>query len=242
MTRVLFVFAHQDDEVAAAVHILRFVRSGAHVACVFLTNGEGNGCAAATRDDESRRALASIGVDDVHFGTLPDGALVEHLDEAIARLEAIDADEIWTLAYEGGHQDHDAAHIAALTVAEQRNIPCVEFPLYHGFHSLGPLFRVCAPLPGQYTRWPVSMRDAWRTTRLVRFYQSQRRTWLGLLPFVIWRLFFVRRVVTRDASAERTHARPHVGSLFYERRFGFPYERFSAAAAAATARRSARSR
>ena len=241
MTRVLFVFAHQDDEVAAAVHILRFVAEGVRVTCVFLTNGEGNGCTAATRNEESRRALASLGVTNVHFGDLPDGSLVEHLDDAIARLESIDADEIWTLAYEGGHQDHDAAHIAALTVAQQRGIRCIEFPLYHGFHSLG-LFRVCAPLPGKYTRWPVSMRDAWRTTRLVRFYRSQRRTWLGLLPFVIWRLFIVRRVVTRDASVERVNARPHDGALFYERRFGFPYERFSAAAAAATARRSARSR
>ena len=40
MARVLFVFAHQDDEIAAASRI-RFVRArGDHVACVYLTECE----------------------------------------------------------------------------------------------------------------------------------------------------------------------------------------------------------
>lgn len=217
----LFVFAHQDDEVAIATRIAREVAAGARVVCAFLTDGG----APAVRDAESRAVLASLGVRDIVFVGLPDGTLVEHLEEAYRALEGIDADEIVTLAWEGGHQDHDAAHLVALALATARGVRCLEFPLYHGKGVPRPFFRVMSPLRrGEVTRLRIA--EVIRSAMLCWRYPSQRRTWLGLF----WQMLARRGEVVCEASAERVRHRPHRGRLLYERRFGFPWERFAAAA------------
>jgi len=213
----LFLFAHQDDEVAIAPRIAREVAAGTRVVCAFLTDGG----APAVRDAESRLVLEELGVDEVHFVGLPERRLVEHLDEAYAAVEHIDADEIVTLAWEGGHQDHDAAHLVALALAIARGARCIEFPLYHGKRRP---YRVLAPLRVSETR-RLSMREVWWRAMLCWRYPSQRRTWMGL-----WWGLWKRNEVICEASAERVLHPPHEGSLLYERRFRFPRERFFAAA------------
>jgi LmbE family N-acetylglucosaminyl deacetylase len=211
----LYVFAHQDDEVAIAPRIARDVAAGARVVCAFLTDGG----APAVRDEESRAVLASLGVQDVIFLGLPEKALVEHLDEAYGAIENIEADEILTLAWEGGHQDHDAAHLVALALAIARGVPCREFPLYRGY------FRVLSPLRAG-GRWLLSPREVAMRAMLCWRYPSQRRSWLWLG----WWLWLRWSEVVGDASAERVLDPPHKGRLLYERRFRFPRERFFAAA------------
>ncbi len=217
----LFVFAHQDDEVAIATRIAREVAAGERVVCVFLTDGG----APAVRDAESRRVLQSLGVNDVRFVGLPDGRLVEHLEEAYCALAGEDFDQVITLAWEGGHQDHDAAHLVALALAIARGVRCLEFPLYHGKGMPRPFYRVMVPLRrGQVTK--LSMREVWRSAMLCWRYPSQRRSWIGLFPQMLLR----RNEVVCEASAERVLRPPHEGRLLYERRFGFARERFAAAA------------
>src|ERR1051325_724579 len=212
----LFVFAHQDDEVAIAPRIAREVAAGERVVCAFLTDGG----APAVRDAESRAVLESLGVRDVIFVGLPEGRLVEHLEEAFQAIGG-DPDEIITLAWEGGHQDHDAAHLVALALAIARGVRCIEFPLYHGRRRP---YRVLAPLRIGETR-RLSMREVWRRAMLCWRDPSRRRTWLGL-----WWGLWKRDEVVCEASAERVLHPPHEGSLLYERRFRFPRERFFAAA------------
>lgn len=213
--RVLWIFAHQDDEIAAAPRMLEQLRRGDAVRCVFLTSEE-------RRNRESAAALASLGVADVSFLPFRDGQVVDHLEEALAML-AGEADEIGCLACEGGHHDHDASHLVAVAFARARGIDAYEVPLYNG---AGAPFRVMHPLGDGWERRRVSWRDGWRTIALVRFYRSQRRTWLGLLPEA-----FVKLVVLRRAYARRVERIIEVERPFYERRFRFPRERFRAAAA-----------
>ncbi|HEX3069540.1 MAG TPA: PIG-L family deacetylase [Thermoanaerobaculia bacterium] len=223
--RLLFVFAHQDDEVAAAPRIRRAVAGGDEIACAFLT-GERD----SVRDDESRRALAFLSVTDVAFigsdAGIDDGTLVENLDLALTSLAARfgGADEVWTLAWEGGHQDHDAAQLVALALARRLRAPCFEVPLYTGFGRVGPFFRVNHPIGDGWTSRKLPLRDVWKNAALTRFYRSQRRTWLALLPG----LLTTRRGYVREADAARVLSRPHEGPLFYERRFRYPYSRFEA--------------
>lgn len=230
----LFVFAHQDDEIAAAARITHLLRAGATITCVYLTNGEGRGAPAAVRDDESRRVLAHLGVDlaRVHFAGseegIPDGALVEHLDRALALLESRVSeavDEVWCLAWEGGHQDHDASQLVAVAFAVRRGLleRTFEMPLYRAhrlltFQTLAPL-RVGRPWVGRR----IGVLEAMRVLALCRFYRSQRKSWLGLLPTAI-----VRRPVewTRIVDVTRLGARPHEGALLYETRFGVSWETF----------------
>jgi len=226
--RIVFVFAHQDDEIAAAPRIRRAVAAGDDAACAFLTDGKN----AAVRDAESRRALASLGVTNIAFigseSQIGDGTLPEHLDRALALLSARfdGADEVWTLAWEGGHQDHDAAQLVALAFAQTNGARCFEVPLYTGFRRLGPFFRVCCPLADGWTSRRLTLREVLANIALIRFFRSQRRTWLALLPGLLttWREH------VREASAARVQSRPHAGALYYERRFRFPYSRFEALA------------
>lgn len=232
----LFVFAHQDDEIAAAARLAHLVRSGTAVSCVYLTNGEFR-TTSAVRDEESRRVLSHLGVDlaRVHFigsqERIPDGALVEHLDRALSLVEqrvTEPVDEVWCLAWEGGHQDHDASHLVAVAFAAQRGLPCFELPLYHGHRLRGPLFQTLAPLQvgGAWIGRRVPILEGLRLLALCRFYRSQRRTWLGLLPGAIVRLVLGQREWTRAADVARLAGKPHDGALFYERRFRFAWETF----------------
>src|ERR687891_336074 len=92
MARALFVFAHQDDEMAAVSRIAFELKRGAAVSCVFLTDG-GKNVRSEIRNRESTAVLTTLGVvsNEIHFiGTeipIQDGTLVDHLDVALQRLD-----------------------------------------------------------------------------------------------------------------------------------------------------------
>ena len=232
MGDVLFVFAHQDDEVAAAPRIRLVVSQGRRVVVAFLTDGGGGGVRPEVRDAESREALATLGVTDLHFlGSgegIPDGHLPERLDRALELLEgvAVEPEEVFTLAWEGGHQDHDAAHLVALAYARKRGIVCHEVPLYHGQGLPGPLFRVASTTGEGWVERRIPAREMVRDAWLCRTYVSQRRTWAAILPLLLLGAMVRPREVTRVATIERVRQKPHDGKLFYERRFKYPWERF----------------
>ena len=71
---VLFVFAHQDDEVGAATRIQYEVGQGAVVHCVFLTDGGLGGASPAQRDAESLRVLTALGVDPARIVVMGESA------------------------------------------------------------------------------------------------------------------------------------------------------------------------
>jgi len=234
MAQVLFIFAHQDDEIAAASRIRYAIARGDTVTCVFLTDGASR-VPSHVRDAESRRALSRLGVDDVRFiGSLEriaDGTLPEHLDRALTLVDAsvLAADEVITLAYEGGHQDHDAAHLVAAVFARRRGIPCREMPLYNAANVPRPLFRVHHPIGDGWESRRITHREKLANALLCRQYQSQRSTWLALMPLM---LFSRARELTRLADLQRATQPPHQGALLYERRFHYPYARFAAFAEA----------
>jgi hypothetical protein len=230
---LLCVFAHQDDEVAAATRILLARRDGHRVVCVYLTDGAFR-IPATVRNEESRAALKRLGVTEIHFGTAPDGNLPEHAQEALAFLESLAAqpDEVWTMAWEGGHQDHDAVHVIALAYARKRGVPCREVPLYNGHHSPRTLFRVMHPVGDGWVTRRISLRDGLRVIALLPLYASQRKTWLGLFPESLLKLVVARHEYVREADPRRLASPPHEGALFYERRFGYSRERFMRAMSA----------
>ena len=229
--RVVFVFAHQDDEIAFVSRIRYSIARGDRVSCVCLTDGALE-VAASVRDEESNRVLAMLGVPPliVDQDRIADGALPEHMDRALAFLERVlkDVDEIVTLAWEGGHVDHDAAQLVAAVFARKRNIRCLEMPLYNGERMRGPFFRVFNPVGDGWTSRKLTRREHIANILLARCYRSQRRSWLGLAPLM---LLTRPRELTRVADLARAAAAPHPGPLLYERRFHYARERFAAHAA-----------
>jgi LmbE family N-acetylglucosaminyl deacetylase len=240
---VLFVFAHQDDEMAAASRILFERARGAIVHCAFLTDG-GLTAAPSIRDRESLRALTELGVDGTHIAfigsALPiaDGALIDHLAIALQELERrmrdVELATVYCLAWEGGHHDHDASHLVAVAFSARRGMPdrCVELPLYRASRIRG-MFRVLAPrISGApWERRRLRWRDALRAAWLVRHYRSQFRSWLGLFPELFVKLVLLRREVSRTVDIRRLGAPPDLRPLLYESRFGCSWERFRDAAA-----------
>ena len=237
---VLFVFAHQDDEIAAASRIAYEVASGATVFCVFLTDGASK-TPAVIRNAESVAVLTSLGVQPSNIAFIgsdigiADGRLVEHLDRALTaldvRLRGVNVETIYCLAWEGGHQDHDASHLVALAFAKRRALldRCFEVPLYRGW---GRLFRVLSPIAREsWQRRRITFTSGLRFSMLAWKYPSQRFSWAGLFPETFLKLALFRRELVRRVDPSRVRTRPHPGWLLYERRFKFPYDRFAQAAA-----------
>ncbi len=212
----------------------------------FLTDGSTPGVSETVRTAESRAVLGSLGVPagSVRVVGAPLGigsdALPEHIGAAYAALR----DEVAGLAlppplritapaWEGGHPDHDAAHLAAARLARELGIGELrEVALYNGYRRRGPFFRVLSFCDGARVGDDAGRRlsaaEALRYGLLCWRYASQRRTWLGLFPGAFARLIARRRHAVRTVDANRALRRPHAGALYYERRWGVAYERFTA--------------
>ncbi len=235
MKNILFVFAHQDDEVAVAPRIVHEVSLGNAVHCAYLTNGEAKGVSSQRRCEESTRVLAQLGHDsiDVAFigNTLgiADGQLAEHLEASINALTSWIATwpaapaRLYFLAWEGGHHDHDAVYRVGLAIAERYGVTDVwQFPLYNGYKTVGRIFRTMRPLPNwnEPNTLKLSSSQGLRFAMLCWKYPSQRRTWLGLFPGVFRSYVLERRHRVYPIDRAAIAAAPHHGRLLYERMFG----------------------
>jgi LmbE family N-acetylglucosaminyl deacetylase len=240
----IYLFAHPDDEFGVFYALEQAVARGSAVHCLYLTNGGFGGQATRKRENETLRVLRQLGVNEasVHFignrEALEDGRLHARLDDAYRAIEEIldtlpDIERLHLHAWEGGHQDHDAAHLLGVAYAAKRNLwsACRQFPLYRV--GRGPLgISTCAPLedngPIESTR--ISWRRRLKYLALCLTYRSQWRSFVFLLPTLA--LHYARKG-TQDLQTvilQRIADRPHTGLLLYERRGFERYDAFRAAA------------
>jgi LmbE family N-acetylglucosaminyl deacetylase len=241
----LYVLAHQDDEYGCAPQIARDAAAGRRAVVVYLTDGSTPLVAEMVRTAESRAVLGALGValDDVRVigATLGIGseALPERLEHAYAALLELARAlgparplRIYAPAWEGGHPDHDATHLAAARLARELGVSEIyEIALYNGYRRRGPFYRVLSFCDGAHVgdaAGPrLSMAEVVRYGLLCWHYPSQRRTWAGLFGGAFARLALRRRHAIRRVPSNRSRSRPHPGSLYYERRWGLSYERFA---------------
>ena len=234
----LFVFAHPDDEFGCFESIRLEIDGGRRVVCYYLTDGGYGGQPVARRKEESIRVLSLLGVNsrDIHFLGIDlevkDGLLHENMERvadelssSIRRMGMIE--RLYVPAWEGGHQDHDSAHVIALAVCNRLNLSenVWQFSLYHGAGLRGPLFHVMKPLSGNgdCVVQRLSIARRFRYLKLCLSYPSQWKTWLGLYPFVFCRLLFGRGYSIQCTDLRRVRQRPHQGALLYERRCAMDY-------------------
>jgi LmbE family N-acetylglucosaminyl deacetylase len=242
----LFLFPHQDDESPVFFEIERLVQRGQPIRIFFLTTGRDSGKPHPARNAESLRVLSRLGVarDDVIFlgdaHEIPDGQLQKHLSVAFATVtNMVSGHTVASLhvtAFEGGHQDHDAAYLLGTALAQQWN--CLDnsfqFPYYHGNRLPGILFKVLDPLaangPAVKDRIPWGKRL--RYLGLLFSYRTQFTTWLGLGPFFLLHFILSGTQVRQHLSIDRVRQKPHEGSMFYERRAFSSYPQFQTDTAA----------
>jgi LmbE family N-acetylglucosaminyl deacetylase len=144
----LALVGHPDDEVIACGALMQRMQ---RAVVVFATDGapriEGfwkkygsREAYAEVRRQEARRALRTAGatpifLSDLVRGGIADQDLFRTLPAATAAFKQVIAQVqpecILTLAYEGGHPDHDAACFMAYVTGRRARLPVWESPLYH---------------------------------------------------------------------------------------------------------------
>lgn len=239
----LFIFAHQDDEFGVFHEIKRLCKKGEVVDVIYLTSGTLDGGLSHVRNNESISALTQLGVDgkNIFFlggdNLIPDGRLSQHIEKAFALILDLISNigaptRIYTLAWEGGHQDHDAAHLIGVALAKKFNIvdECYQIPLYTGLNTCWIIFRVfvACQYNGKAILEPISLRDRCIFLSYIFYYKSQIKTWIFLMPFLILHYVFWGNQLLQKISLSRLFQRPHEGAMLYERRKVYTYARFFA--------------
>ncbi len=240
---VLFLFAHNDDEFFVLPQLEREVAAGHRVVCVYTTDGAAYGESPKRRLDESLSVLCPRGVaaqDIIPLGDqigVRDGVSHRSIELLWERLSVAFGGQrfsrIYIPAWEGGHADHDAAHLLGVALARSQAAEAVEFSLYHSYRAFKPLIRCMSliPFPGNITHTKVSLGGALSWIFEARNFPSQRRAFLGLLPFCLPQILMRRSLPLRVVEHRNYRQRPHEGRLFYEIRFKVPYEEFFSATA-----------
>ncbi len=206
-----------------------------------MTSGTSDGISSEKRNFESINVLKKLGVKqkNIIFLSLdiftPDGRLPEHLTTVFSKIlytmkNIYNVDDLYLMAWEGGHQDHDAAHLIGLALAKKFKIVkrSFQFPLYTGIGLSASFFRLFKPIAdnGKPIFLNIPFSDRLNHLRLILSYPSQFKTWAGLFPFFLFHYIFYGTQILQPISLARVRQRPHDGKLLYERRFSYKYESF----------------
>lgn len=148
LNRTLLLVAHPDDESISCGALLQRMREPI---VIYATDGGpqddyfwkqygSRENYVGLRREEARNALGAVGVHDIVWladaegQQFTDQRLFRHLPAAFDALrQAVDEkkpDAILTLAYEGGHPDHDSCNFLGRQVADAFELPAWEAPLY----------------------------------------------------------------------------------------------------------------
>jgi LmbE family N-acetylglucosaminyl deacetylase len=148
--RTVVLVAHPDDEAAGCGVLLQrmrepivlFATDGAPRDDYFWRQFGSRRAYAETRRIEARDALAVVGVRQFEFLTVPhtgdacvDQELYLAIPDALRALESvldrIRPEALLTLAYEGGHPDHDTCNFLCSVLGRRHGLPVFEMALYH---------------------------------------------------------------------------------------------------------------
>ena len=228
----IFFFAHQDDEAGVFAQIENDISIGRRVVCIYATDG-GATADPFVRNAESEAVLIRLGVEpkNVLFLGLDLGIRDGRLNETISLLANWSADylkrtarieAIYVPALEGGHSDHDLLHAVVVKVSSTQDMTSKirQYALYNALSCMGPFFKVLTPLKenGPITAYGLTFRQRLRYLRLMLFYRSQWKTWLGLFPFFALNYALEGSQKLQTVDPARIGARPHAGELYFEKR------------------------
>ena len=223
--RTLVIVAHPDDETIACGGLLQRMRDPI---VVFATDGApedkyfwgrfgSRENYAAVREDEARAALAAVNVGGLEFLArrsevpLIDQLLYRSLQPAFAALSIIVEERspecLLTLAYEGGHPDHDSVSFLAAQLGRAFSLPVWEAPLYHRTPAGSGAYQQFVEENGEVIEYSVPDEELSAKLRMLACYKSQ----FDALPSFNTQLERFRPQAAYDYSQ-----RPHAGTLNYE--------------------------
>ncbi len=173
--RTLVLVAHPDDEAVGCGALLQRMKEPA---VIFATDGApqdeffwgkfgSRQRYGEVRENEARVALAAVRVAHVEFAGLPDQELFLRLRDGfnylVEAVERIRPEALLTLAYEGGHPDHDSCSFLGAQLGRRFSLPVWEMPLYFRrtdghlvtqteFLDAGPIEFTIEPTPEEIAR------------------------------------------------------------------------------------------
>jgi LmbE family N-acetylglucosaminyl deacetylase len=121
---VLALGAHPDDlELGCGATLAKLVKAGAHVRAVVFSKGREGASQGFDREAETRAALESLGIEDIHVHNFPDTRLHERLNDLIETIQdhvrKAPPDRVYTMFKEDRHQDHRAVHMASVVACRR---------------------------------------------------------------------------------------------------------------------------
>lgn len=221
--RTVVLVAHPDDECIICGGLLQRMREPV---VVYATDGaprdsyfwKAHGSREAylrLRQEEARSALKRVGVNELVFladsePRLIDQELFRNLGIAFELLaheiEQRCPDSMLTLAYEGGHPDHDSCSVLAFELGRLEGLPVWEAPLYRRNRSQLSLQEFVHPSGKELTYEPAP-EELERKREMCLEYPSQG-------DFL--RVFAPEREIFRRQPAYDYSRPPHEGTLNYE--------------------------
>ena len=216
--KTMVIVAHPDDEALGCASLLQQMEQAI---VVFCTDGAPRDnyfwreyCVreeyAGVRRREALAALDHAGVAFVEFLPIADQELHLNLRTAFDQLsDAIERyrpDALLTLAYEGGHPDHDSCSFLGAELGQRFELPVFEMPLYHRAGGEITFQAFIAPTTGEMEQ--VSDGQMLENKRrVIQEYVSQKLTTED---------FELSREIFRK-QAKYDYSRPaHPGKLNYE--------------------------
>lgn len=151
--RTLIIVAHPDDEAVACAALLQRMREPYVLFCTdggpldpyFWGRHGSREAYSLKRQKEARQSLNYLRVSNVEFlktrsgEPIIDQQLFQHLPEAVEAVRQVvlrlRPDAMLTLAYEGGHPDHDSCNFITSILSRKLSIPAWEMPLEPFFHK-----------------------------------------------------------------------------------------------------------
>ncbi len=221
--RTLVLVAHPDDECITCGGLLQNMRDpvvvyatdGAPQDPYFWNRYGSREAYSRIREEECRRALAEVGVQEMVFLTnreprLIDQELFQNLAIAFEVLyheaRQLRPEAILTMAYEGGHPDHDSCSLLARELGTELGIPVWEAPLYRRERNELSVQEFLEPNGTEITYSPTPA-EIERKRAMCASYPSQG-------DFL--QVFGVEREIFRPQKQYDYTQPPHGGKLNYE--------------------------
>lgn len=192
----VFIFAHCDDELFCLPLLLDNTSNNS---IIFLTTETMSDRVAGKIDERRSEAiLANSYINkfqplQTHFfpGNIFDGSV--HIDfsrndlhELIEFVVALSPDELVTLSYEGGHQDHDTVELITRLIGRSLSSKVRSFSAYRASPISRKLFHVSSPRNPNLEKIHFDRIKVFKVTfKLILIYKSQIKTWIGLGPSLL---------------------------------------------------------
>ncbi|MBV9339904.1 MAG: PIG-L family deacetylase [Acidobacteria bacterium] len=189
--RTLIIVAHPDDEAVTCAALMQrmrepyvlFCTDGAPLDPYFWSRHGSREAYSLLRQQEARLALSHVGVRNVEFlkdrsaEHIIDQQLFQRLPEAIEVafqvVSRVRPHALLTLAYEGGHPDHDSCNFITSVIAREHSLPAWEMPVYKLFQKEDRKFQTFMPAPQPAVSLHPTTGEIARKRQALEAYASQ---------------------------------------------------------------------